>query len=365
MEFVDNDDKTARRVEKLATLTGDPLASLVNSFPGASSRLENLVNSCLACNKSREDNDGKLSTCSGCKQAHYCSRECQKADWSKHKPFCISLKPKPAPVATVIPQSTKTDDSSKYNTAKMCHGCLCFVKQIDWSDAEWDAPFKQGRCNECRGVKRIPIAPGSAAAQLAPAKLQELRSGQAALQRERSACLTAALTKTISLRGSSHMRLAPSANGSEGKANSLKQPLTQLEKYEVAWTDPETDRTSSYHFKFIGQGKHHACDLPRELESLLSDERFAQGGLLYLLPERAFWSMVFNWYHLGTTIPFPGPCGNGKCTRGNPGFVQKWKQLQAKYDGMFASALADPFSVRCMFVDTPIGCQVPDCPFAH
>ncbi|WVQ83738.1 hypothetical protein IAT38_005882 [Cryptococcus sp. DSM 104549] len=34
----------------------------------------------------------KLNRCSGCKTLHYCSRECQLADWPSHKPECTALK---------------------------------------------------------------------------------------------------------------------------------------------------------------------------------------------------------------------------------------------------------------------------------
>ncbi|KAF5325093.1 hypothetical protein D9619_010016 [Psilocybe cf. subviscida] len=45
---------------------------------------------CQHCYKSRMSGGAKLSKCGGCKIAQYCSRECQKADWQKHKDQCKS-----------------------------------------------------------------------------------------------------------------------------------------------------------------------------------------------------------------------------------------------------------------------------------
>jgi hypothetical protein len=42
---------------------------------------------CCACQEIKE----KMMRCSGCHMAMYCSKECQKKDWSIHKPFCHSL----------------------------------------------------------------------------------------------------------------------------------------------------------------------------------------------------------------------------------------------------------------------------------
>lgn len=52
---------------------------------------------CATCNKGYGANpafpdNGKL--CGGCKQVYYCDRDCQRADWSKHKLLCATYKAK-------------------------------------------------------------------------------------------------------------------------------------------------------------------------------------------------------------------------------------------------------------------------------
>ena len=42
------------------------------------------VKECIICNKT----DVKLRSCASCRSARYCSSECQKKDWSKHRIIC-------------------------------------------------------------------------------------------------------------------------------------------------------------------------------------------------------------------------------------------------------------------------------------
>ncbi|KAF5310585.1 hypothetical protein D9619_007745 [Psilocybe cf. subviscida] len=49
--------------------------------------ISRLLKQCQNCMKSESDH-GRLSSCSGCKRAHYCSTECQRADWKSHKRIC-------------------------------------------------------------------------------------------------------------------------------------------------------------------------------------------------------------------------------------------------------------------------------------
>jgi hypothetical protein len=46
--------------------------------------------SCLTCKAKGGAVSGKLLTCTGCRKATYCSKECQKKDWKYHKASCRS-----------------------------------------------------------------------------------------------------------------------------------------------------------------------------------------------------------------------------------------------------------------------------------
>ena len=49
------------------------------------------VKECIICNKT----DVKLRSCASCRSARYCSSECQKKDWSKHRVICGKRSSKP------------------------------------------------------------------------------------------------------------------------------------------------------------------------------------------------------------------------------------------------------------------------------
>lgn len=70
---------------------------------------------CKNCDKS-QTSIAKMKTCSGCRVARYCSRECQKADWKTHKQECraaaaAAARSDPQPVngiAGIFPNATET-----------------------------------------------------------------------------------------------------------------------------------------------------------------------------------------------------------------------------------------------------------------
>ena len=51
------------------------------------------INKCHVCGKSRVYMNGKLYLCSRCKSQRYCSVECQRKDWRKHKKRCVPWDP--------------------------------------------------------------------------------------------------------------------------------------------------------------------------------------------------------------------------------------------------------------------------------
>ena len=60
---------------------------------------------CQTCHKTGQIDGVTLFNCSGCKNSHYCSRECQKAHWRSHKPICEQHR-----------ASLQTDIGAAYNT---------------------------------------------------------------------------------------------------------------------------------------------------------------------------------------------------------------------------------------------------------
>ena len=44
---------------------------------------------CELCSKTKISTGNSLRSCSRCMSVHYCSTECQKSDWARHKTSCV------------------------------------------------------------------------------------------------------------------------------------------------------------------------------------------------------------------------------------------------------------------------------------
>lgn len=55
---------------------------------------------CAMCNKTEAELSGNLKHCARCKEAFYCSRDCQTADWKSHKTACVVKFDESTPVTT-------------------------------------------------------------------------------------------------------------------------------------------------------------------------------------------------------------------------------------------------------------------------
>ncbi|KAI1339893.1 MYND finger [Xylariaceae sp. FL0016] len=81
----------ARRVAISPTFCVPYLEDVVDSTLGASSQAMvsgGAVETCRACGAMEEQGGKKLLRCSRCKSVSYCSAECQKKDWKKHRMEC-------------------------------------------------------------------------------------------------------------------------------------------------------------------------------------------------------------------------------------------------------------------------------------
>ena len=63
------------------------------------------VMKCGGCSAVRAEEAKAYSVCGGCREVHYCSRECQRKHWKTHKPECLSSEEREAQ-RRVVKEST-------------------------------------------------------------------------------------------------------------------------------------------------------------------------------------------------------------------------------------------------------------------
>jgi len=67
------------------------IGRLVETMDPTTMKAKLAVGFCFNCRKNGNAAEARLSVCSGCRFAQYCSKECQTAHWKIHKPLCQSI----------------------------------------------------------------------------------------------------------------------------------------------------------------------------------------------------------------------------------------------------------------------------------
>jgi len=85
--------RDAARFMKQFGRQGPPGCVPVYVGPGGirtAAQIENDTDQCAKCGK-EQYLVGRLKKCTVCQKTYYCSRECQKSDWKRHKKICRTL----------------------------------------------------------------------------------------------------------------------------------------------------------------------------------------------------------------------------------------------------------------------------------
>lgn len=78
---------------------------------------------CSSCRKTQSDLPNPLKRCAKCSNQWYCSRDCQKADWSSHKKVCGKARAESALMSHALPSS-----ESHYRSQRTVSGKCCIPK---------------------------------------------------------------------------------------------------------------------------------------------------------------------------------------------------------------------------------------------
>jgi hypothetical protein len=92
-----NSDKATRRALAMAAVTS---ATTIDGGAGPSAELQQELGTmlvvaravCLGCGRSRKPDNTPLQTCSGCKVARFCGKDCQRKTCKTHEQHCAAWK---------------------------------------------------------------------------------------------------------------------------------------------------------------------------------------------------------------------------------------------------------------------------------
>ena len=95
----------------------------LNSFQKALRSAEGVSKKCISCDGPKCDQTNPTNICSGCRSVYYCSRECQRSDWAKHKIQCKLVK---NAANEYMGRKTKALMHERKCYSGKCYYCGCF-----------------------------------------------------------------------------------------------------------------------------------------------------------------------------------------------------------------------------------------------
>ncbi len=86
--FLEHKKKIGKVIDSYKNNNNEVITKIIidNKYANLSIFTSHTVRTCHGCKQMIESY--QLKRCSNCKMAYYCSKECQKKDWQKHKIFC-------------------------------------------------------------------------------------------------------------------------------------------------------------------------------------------------------------------------------------------------------------------------------------
>jgi hypothetical protein len=105
---------------------------------------------CGTCSVTPDQNKGKFNKCAACQTMYYCSVECQRVDWPKHKGECEQMNTTAAETAAKAAAAAAAEKAAASHTPVLpC--CLACSKTSGEGGA---ALSKCSRCQEARYCSR-------------------------------------------------------------------------------------------------------------------------------------------------------------------------------------------------------------------
>jgi hypothetical protein len=121
-----------------------PLKFVIDKGDADAKTIRELRRVCGACSTTPDKNKGKFNKCGACQAMYFCSVECQRVDWPKHKGECEQMKvAAEAATKAVAAVAAKVAASHTLHVVPCCLAC---------SKTSGDGGAALSKCSRCQEV---------------------------------------------------------------------------------------------------------------------------------------------------------------------------------------------------------------------